>query len=129
MENGSKGLKFAKSVFFPDSRHNSKKKKVLQQSSKIFGKKIFKRASRKIHQRSHRFYIWNRTVIMWRKFVQKERKNRNTISEIIMDMGKYFPCKWGKKRLLQESFEKNPPEVTQNLKNIKNTIFEISTDV
>jgi hypothetical protein len=34
-ENGTKGLKFAKSVFFPDSRHDSKKKNVLQQSSKI----------------------------------------------------------------------------------------------
>jgi hypothetical protein len=31
----NKGLKFAKSVFFSDSRHDSKKKKVLQQSSKI----------------------------------------------------------------------------------------------
>jgi hypothetical protein len=34
-ENGTKGLKYAKSVFFPDSRNDSKKKKVLQQSSKI----------------------------------------------------------------------------------------------
>jgi hypothetical protein len=34
-ENGTKGLKFAKSVFFPDSRHDSKKKNVLQQRSKI----------------------------------------------------------------------------------------------
>jgi hypothetical protein len=25
--------------------------------------------------------------------VQKERNNRNTFSEIIMDMRKYFPCK------------------------------------
>jgi hypothetical protein len=33
-------------------------------------------------------------------------------SEIIMDMGKYFPCKWGKNRLFQESFQKNPQEVT-----------------
>jgi hypothetical protein len=33
-------------------------------------------------------------------------------SEIIMEMGKYFPCKWGKNWLFQESFEKNPPEVT-----------------
>jgi hypothetical protein len=32
---GTKGLKFAKPVFFPDSRHDSKKKNVLQQSSKI----------------------------------------------------------------------------------------------
>jgi hypothetical protein len=29
--NGTKGLKFAKSVFFPDSRHDSKKKKNLEQ--------------------------------------------------------------------------------------------------
>jgi hypothetical protein len=28
--------------------------------------------------------------------VQKERNKRNTFSEIIMDMGKYFPCKWGR---------------------------------
>jgi hypothetical protein len=34
-ENGTKGLKFAKSVFFTDFRHDSKKKIVLQQSSKI----------------------------------------------------------------------------------------------
>jgi hypothetical protein len=34
-ENGTKGLKIAKSLFFPDSRHDFKKKKVLQQSSKI----------------------------------------------------------------------------------------------
>jgi hypothetical protein len=33
-------------------------------------------------------------------------------SEIIKDMGKYFPCKWGKNRLFQESFQQNPPEVT-----------------
>jgi hypothetical protein len=32
---GTHGLRFAKSVFFPDSRHDFKKKKVLQQSSKI----------------------------------------------------------------------------------------------
>jgi hypothetical protein len=47
---------------------------------------FFKRASRKNYQRSHRFYIWNRIVIVWRNFVQKKRKNRNTFSEIIMDM-------------------------------------------
>jgi hypothetical protein len=29
-----------------------------------------------------------------------------------MDMGKYFPCTWGKNRLFQENFQKNPPEVT-----------------
>jgi hypothetical protein len=34
-ENRTKGLKFAISVFFPDSRHDSKKKNVLRQSSKI----------------------------------------------------------------------------------------------
>jgi hypothetical protein len=33
-------------------------------------------------------------------------------SEIMMDLGKYFPCKWGKNRLFQESFQKNPLEVT-----------------
>jgi hypothetical protein len=48
---------------------------------------------------------------MWGNFVQKESNNRNMFSEIIMDMGTYFPCKWGKHRLFQESFQKNPPEV------------------
>jgi hypothetical protein len=47
---------------------------------------------------------------MWRNFVQKERNDKNIFSEIIMDMGKYFPCKWGKSRLFQESFQKIPPE-------------------
>jgi hypothetical protein len=67
---------------------------------------FFKRASRKIHQRSHRFFIWNRIVIMWRNFVQKERNNRITFSAIIMEMGKYFPCKWGKK----STFSRELPE-------------------
>jgi hypothetical protein len=73
---------------------------------------FFKRASRKIYQRSHQLYIWNRIVILWRNFVQKERNNRNMFSEIIMDMRKYFSCKSRKNRLFQESFQKNPPEVT-----------------
>jgi hypothetical protein len=34
-KNETHGLSFAKSVFFPDSRHDFKKKNVLQQSSKI----------------------------------------------------------------------------------------------
>jgi hypothetical protein len=46
------------------------------------------------------------------KLCAKERNNRNLFSEIIMDLGKYFPCKWGKNRLFQESFQKNPPGVT-----------------
>jgi hypothetical protein len=51
---------------------------------------------------------------MWKNFVQKERNNRNIFPEIIMDMGKYFPCKWGKtkNRLFQEIFQKNTPVVT-----------------
>jgi hypothetical protein len=49
---------------------------------------------------------------VWRNFGQKERNNRNTFFEIIVDMGKYFPCKWGKNRIFQEIFQKNPPEVT-----------------
>jgi hypothetical protein len=52
---------------------------------------------------------------MWKNFVQKERKYRNTFSEIIMDKGNFFPCKWGKYRLFQESFQKNSPDVTQIL--------------
>jgi hypothetical protein len=27
-------------------------------------------------------------------------------------LGKYSPCKWGKNRLSQESFQKNSPDVT-----------------
>jgi hypothetical protein len=75
------------------------------------GEKIdfFKRASRKIHQRSHRFYTWNRNVIVWRNFVEKMENNRNTFSEIIMDM---FLANGGKNQLFQESFQKNPPEFT-----------------
>jgi hypothetical protein len=30
----------------------------------------------------------------------------------MQDMGTFFPCKCGKHRLFQESFQKNPPEVT-----------------
>jgi hypothetical protein len=51
-------------------------------------------------------------VTPWRNFVQKVRNNRNTFSEIIMDMGKNFSCKWGKNRLFQESFQKNLPDIT-----------------
>jgi hypothetical protein len=44
---------------------------------------------------------------MWRNFVQKEKNNRNMFSEIIMDMGKYFPCKWGKSTFSKELPEKS----------------------
>jgi hypothetical protein len=52
-----------------------------------------------------------------RHYVQKicakgeKSNNRNMFSEIIIDLGKYFG-EWGKNRLFQESFQKNPPEVT-----------------
>jgi hypothetical protein len=50
---------------------------------------FFKKASRKIHQRSHRVYIWNRIINMWKIFVQKERNDRNMFSEIF-DIGIYW---------------------------------------
>jgi predicted metallopeptidase len=50
-----------------------------------------------------------------RHYVEKlcaKGENRKMFHEIMMDMGKYFSCKWGKNRLFQESFQKNPLEVT-----------------
>jgi hypothetical protein len=85
---------------FVQKERNNRKKiyEIMMDMGKYFPCKwekidFFKGASRKIHQGSHRFYIWNRIVIRWRIFVQKER---NTLYETIMDMGKYFTCKWGK---------------------------------
>jgi hypothetical protein len=44
---------------------------------------FFKKASRKIPQRSRRFCFWNRTVKMSKNSMQKERNDKNAFSEII----------------------------------------------
>jgi hypothetical protein len=40
--------------------------------------------------------------------VQKERNNRNTFSEIIMDMGKYFLGEMGKKSTFSRELSEKP---------------------
>jgi hypothetical protein len=56
--------------------------------------------SRELPEKSTRvhpdFTYGNESSLCGKKIVQNERKYRNTFSEIIMDMGKYFPCKWRK---------------------------------